>query len=368
MTSEEAPMPAPVRRLSNHRPDRAVHVMRTFPHLSDEPNAFGYYEIRWSENQGGGWRSKRKSTKTGSRDKAEAALARFLTVRNADDDFDDKTVADVFEAYIYMHSRRRGNEKSDRQNMRAPLAAFGKTAAVAVRDQDVDAYARRRAAGSHGERAVKPATIRRELTALQAVLNFGSRKGMIRSKPTYRFEKPSDGQGRDTWLTEQQEREIIARLPDAPLGVRLFTKMGLAYGARKGVLLDLRFGPQVDFITGKIDFNPPDKVVSRKRRPVVPMTVGIRADLEEAFLIRGRGKRVCGMRSASAFDTFMRDIGYGWVTPHVMKHTAITLMLRRGIAIETVAKLTATDPRTILRVYRHHTMDELLSVVDQRGF
>jgi integrase len=45
------------------------------------------------------------------------------------------------------------------------------------------------------------------------------------------------------------------------------------------------------------------------------------------------------------------------VTPHSMKHTAITLMLQRGIDPETVSIWTNTSLKTINGVYSHHIPD-----------
>lgn len=340
---------------------------RTFPHLSKEPNEFGSFEILWSEDTPKGWRTRRRSTKTGDKQEAEAALARFLSIRDIEQDRASYTLSEIFERYLRHHSRARGNEVSDRRNLRAPLVAFGDTAGHAITDSDVEAYGLRRQRGSYGPKAVSPATVRREITALQAVLNWGSRKHMIQGRPTFRFPKPADGAPRDLWLTEEQEQDVIAALPDAPISVRIFTRLGLTYGARKSAIMDLTFGPQVNFMTGIIDFQVPGAPVTRKRRPTAPMSKTVRADLEEQFERKGRGQKVCDRATPDQFGRFMEGIGYGWVTPHVLKHTAITLMLRNGERPEDVAKLTATDLRTILRVYRHHTSGEFLAMMDRRG-
>lgn len=343
--------------------------MRTFPSLTKTPNRFGYYEIRWSENIDGTWRTRVRSTKTGDRAEAEAAFSRFLADRGqAIERQRSPTVRDVVEAYLREHSTPRGNERSDRQSLRAPLGAFGDVQATAIRDSDIEAYTRRRLKGAHGDRPVKTATIRREIVALQAALNWGSRKDRIPGAPAYRFTKPSDGARRDKWLTEAQEREILDALTEAPLEVRLFTRLGLTYGVRLGAMMDLRFGPQIDWVSGTIDFNPPGRRANRKRRPVVPMTPTVRALMEEAFEAGGRraGGRVMPPATPKRFRALMRRIGYDWVTPHVLKHSAITLMLRAKVRPEDVAALTSTDLRTILAVYRHHTADELLGAAERR--
>ena len=277
------------------------------------------------------------------------------------------TVAEVFDFYLQKHSLPRGNEKSDRQNMRAPLAAFAERHARGIKDADAEVYALKRSKGDFGGRTVSPSTIRRELVALQAVLNYGSRKLMIPGRPTFQLPKPQESAPREKWITEEQQAEILSHINEADLAVRIFLRIGLTYGVRKGAIIDLHFGNQVNFITGTIDFNVPGKRATRKRRPVVPMTDNIRADLELRFAQRGEQSRVCDWNTPYHFTKFMRSIGYDWVTPHVMKHSAITLMLRSGEVPEDVAKLTSTDLRTIYKTYRHHTVEELKGIAEGRG-
>jgi hypothetical protein len=40
--------------------------------------------------------------------------------------------------------------------------------------------------------------------------------------------------------------------------------------------------------------------------------------------------------------------------------------MRAGVAVDRVSRLTATDPRTIHRVYRHHGDEELLEAAARR--
>lgn len=342
--------------------------MRTFPKLSPKLNAHGFYEITWSEEQPNGkWRSKRRSTKTGDATRAEEALAKFLVLKEAKSKERIRTLDDISEIYIRQHSKPKGTERSDRQNLRAPLGAFGDWPASKIEDGDVEAYGYRRATGAYGNKPVAASTIRREIVALQAVLNFGSRKKLIPGNPVFRFPKPKDGERRDKWMNEEQQTEFLEKLKEASLDVRVFAHLGLTYGVRRGAILGLRFGPMVNFMTGIIDFQPPGAPVTRKRKPVVPMTKTVRADLEEMYELKGRGQKVVATTAHKMFKRFAEEAGYGWVTPHVLKHTAITLMLRNKISIEDVATMTATDPRTIFKVYRHHTVDELRNIAEGRG-
>lgn len=341
--------------------------MRTTPRLSDELNGFGVWEIRWSEVRGGSWRSMRKSTKTADREIAEMCLARHLADRGRADVQVRHKVADVIDAYLEHWSAPRGNIATDTNALRGPRLALGTMDPHSVTQDDVDAYVRARGRGCYGKVAVSSSTARREVTALQAALNWGSQKRlMVLGKPTFRFDKPAGGAPRVLWLTETQEAEVLAQLGSASRSVAAFTRMGLAYGARRGAMMDLRFGPQVDWTNKRIDFNTPGRRLTRKRRAAVPMTPDVETDLRVLHQARGDGAFVLERNTVDAFGAFMAEIGYGWVTPHTLKHTAVTLMRRGGVDFEEIAKVIDTDVRTLRQTYRHIDADEALSIITTR--
>ncbi len=331
-----------------------------FPTLCEKPNAHGFYVIRWSEQVNGTARTRYTSTRTSDRKKAEEALARFLERTRHTRTDASLTVSDVIATYLDQYSEPRGNRKMDEAVLKR-VKALNHIPAVKMQEVDMEAYAARRM------KDVTPQTVRREVGALQAALNWASRKGMIPGRPVYRLWRPeADETPRDRWLTEEQERRINATLPLAPWNVRLFTRLALTYGARRGAIMDLRVGPMIDFATGAINFNVPGQRVSRKRRPHAPMTEAIRRDLEAACKDKRDGERILPYTTPDDFQKWMTEIGFEWVTPHVLKHSAITLMLRGGARLEDVAAVTSTDLRTIHRVYRHHSMDEMLGVLEKR--
>ena len=276
------------------------------------------------------------------------------------------TVQEITQIYLEKHSQPRKNRVGDESILKSPLAAFGTMQAHEITHDHIDNYVERRTAGVGYIRSVSSSTVRRELVALQAVLNYGSRRGLVEREKIFHFQKPPEGLPRDLWLTEDQETEVLQHMNNASVSVRLFTKLALTYGCRKGAIMDLKFGGQVDFITGVIDFQDSKLAPNRKRRTSVPITPDIRGDLETQFEVR-RGKgRVLDYDTPYRYKKFMKSIKYEWCTPHVLKHSAITLMLRAGVKLEDVAKLTATDERTLLRVYRHHSHDELLNIAGAR--
>lgn len=340
--------------------------MRTFPRLNPKPRPSGFYEIVWSEpGPNNRPRSMRRSTGCKDREGAEKALAQFLSVRDVAKD-EGWNFDDVADRYIIRHSTPLGNQVTDKHCLRAPRECFGAFRADSITNATVQDFIRARQLGRYGRIAVKAATARREVVVLQAALNWAHDSGLIGGGP-YRFKKPADGPPRDLWLTEQQQHDLLSQLPSEPVDVRLFTRMGLTYGVRKSAMTDLCFGPQVSFITETIDFNPPGRRETRKRRPMSAMTPTIRADLASAFVGKRAGDQVLRAATPDRFKDFVKRAGYEWVTPHVMKHTAITLMLRSGIPLDTVSKVTETDIRTLLKNYRHHCMSEMKTLMASRN-
>lgn len=355
----------------------------TLPRVHPELNEFGSYEIRWSELRDGVWRSRRKSCKTSDQAEAEKALARFLLDRQRLEPQSRTTVADIFDAYEEEWLKPRDLLSGTGHLLRAPRLAFGGRDPLSIAQEDIDAFVRDRCAGKYAPtyrptatvkpRKLQPQSAAREVTAMQAALNWGSTKRrMVFGKPTFKFDRPAVQSVRDLWLTEDQERDLKSKLHLASRSVQLFALMGLTYAARRTAMMDLKFGPQVKFISDTIDFNVPGARITRKRRAQVPMTPEIREHLEVLFKERGAGAYVLDRYTYRHFAEFVDGIGYGWVTPHTLKHTAITLMLRsnagRGDPMwpAKVGKATATSLQTIMSVYWHHVAAENLSIFTAR--
>lgn len=123
---------------------------------------------------------------------------------------------------------------------------------------------------------------------------------------------------------------------------------------------------------GKIDFRT-DAYTRRKRRSVVLTSKRLRPVLEEAAMdSAARGEAldalvVKGGNSGNfdkAFRTWMQADGFDTLTPHVFRHTFITLRLRAGVDPWKIAGVLSEDLDTLLTVYGHHWPDHLLDAVD----
>lgn len=69
------------------------------------------------------------------------------------------------------------------------------------------------------------------------------------------------------------------------------------------------------------------------------------------WAVEWRGNRVGSIRSAWRRAT--ADAGLDGITPHTLKHTAITWAISRGVSIADAAGYFATSAETIERVYWH---------------
>lgn len=323
----------------------------------------GEYEVYWLVRPEGAkkWRMRRRRTGTDDVVRAEAKM--FAVSRELEAKQEDRpmlTVMDAVAAYIAEHLEPRGVSPN---SLTQPAMIFGSYACDAITPEDVAAYTRDRIAGKYGQQAVKPATVRKELTMLQAALNWAF-KHKLRATDRYQFEKPPEGRRRDRWIDEAQEGEIRAKAADARIDVRIFIILALTYAVRRGAMLELRWD-QVDFRSETIDFNTGARV-SRKRRPIVPMTPEVHAIMQARHRERQVGRVLDGEGTLNAYERFMRGIGYEWVTPHVLKHSAISLMMRAGVSVDVVSRLTATSVPTLIKHYRHHSADELLEAATRR--
>jgi integrase len=327
----------------------------------------GRWEIFWNEKMPTGkWNIRKKRISATNENEARLELARFtIAMAEAPKKGPKVLFDDACKAYIEDHCVQIGQERTGRQCLNAPRAALGHYAIDGIGRDAIDLFTAGRRKGRWGRGKVGDATISREITAIQAALNW-YRQEVLRDDTRVSFKKPHDHNSRKDWLTEDQEDDIRAKIKDAPTDVQLIFMLGVTYGARAGAIKDLRFGHNIDFRAGVVDFRHPTKAQNRKRRPIGPMTDEVRDLLVRRMEEVGGGYVVDGDRSMKAFRAFMREIGYEWVSAHVLKHTAITLMIRGGASIESVSKATATTISTIEAHYRHHAMDEIAETLRAR--
>ena len=217
-------------------------------------------------------------------------------------------------------------------------------------------------------------TPRKELGTLNAAIGFCIGEGYLRYGR--RAILPSKPAPRDRWL---EEHEALALIDAA----RRITKVGnfelrrdhlvlwlliaLRTGARKSAILQLQWsantvGGWVNLERGRIDFRIEGQQKSKKRRAHIPIPESLLPELQAAYerrktnyVIEWKGKPVKNIKTA--FREACRVAGLEGVTPHILKHTAITWLMQQGVDAASISAWTETSESTIREVYGHHHPD-----------
>lgn len=335
-----------------------------------EKNDRGIFVIEWFEKMPTGKWNKRSKT-TGKRDPQEAQkeFGKFLAAGGpTPPETTTYTVQQATDIYLREKADPEGNGKHQRQALKPPLRALAALPVEAVNADRITRYTAERQSGLHGpegraRRPIAPATIRRELNALAAAINWLRKTGRV--KEVHFIPRPADGDRRKVWMDERQEQRFIAALADEPRKLRVYALMPLCYGVRVGAVKGLEWEWGVDWRSGTIDFNPPGKRVTRKRRPRVPIASMLETDLKALFLESGGKGKVVGDQRRG-YRAFLAKHGFEQFTMHTLKHTFATLGFRSGETAWDLSSVCATDPKTLSEVYGHHAADQQKQVIERR--
>lgn len=212
-------------------------------------------------------------------------------------------------------------------------------------------------------RQANAATVRRELGVLQAALNHAHEEGLLIHP--IKVALPSAGTSRDRWLTRS---EVARLLRHAAPHVRRFIVLAIYTGRRAGALLELTWA-RVDLDAGTIRFAVDGATETNKRRGRGKMPRQLRAHLarwsrmqdrlspearkRETHVIMFRGQSLDNIKKG--IERAADRAGLSDVTPHVLKHTAVTWPIMKGLGLEDAAEYFDTTPETIRRHYWHHS-------------
>lgn len=222
-------------------------------------------------------------------------------------------------------------------------------------------------------RPVASSTIRRELNVLQAAVNYCHREGIIMAAPVVSL--PEAPAPRERWLTRDEAARLIwtAYRGHKSTHIARFILIGLYSGTRKDAICRMGFEPNTvggwfDLDRGVMYRIGDGERQTKKRRTPAPIPRKLMAHLTR-WKDRGArwGVEYNGARVGDVKRSFARiaeAAGMPEVTPHTLKHTAITWALQGGADKWHVAGFFATSVETIERVYGHHAPDHMQSARD----
>lgn len=340
--------------------------MEKQPWLSDRE---GIWYVNWYEEGNG--RPKRKSLETRDAADARAAFGRWLSGSSVVNGRakDAPTVAQVLDSYEAEHVNVHIIDKRRQKDILHHLRAWFKATPVA--DIDIPAcraymVARRSGAVGGGKRRVgadaakgADSTIRRELGVLSAAVNHARKwKRLNGAEPT--IELPPDTPPEETlWLSKDE----INRLAQAAEGeLKDFIAVAYYTAARRASIETLSV-EQIDAANKRINLRKRGEVVTKKRRPIVPIHPKIADTVDRLVLCAGANGRIfTSPEFYYPFRSLCRRAGIPAEKshPHVLRHSRATHLLQEGVSIYDVAKLLGDTVKTVEMVYGHHS-EEFLS-------
>lgn len=217
------------------------------------------------------------------------------------------------------------------------------------------------------EATVSTATARHDLKTLRAaVMHYHREYGPLDAVPAVTLPKRSAAKER--WLTWQEARRLLAVAAETE-HLRRFILIGLHTGTRSAAILGMRWMPSthsgwIDVERGVLHRRGNAEVETRKQRPTVE--IGPRllrhlrawhaADMRhgQTHVIHFEQKQVRKLRRSWDRARRLANLGAD-VTPHTLRHTATTWLLRSGRDPWEVAGYVGMTLETLEKVYGHHS-------------
>ena len=208
------------------------------------------------------------------------------------------------------------------------------------------------------------ATINRELATLSHLLRSAAGWGWIKRDDVPTIDRAREGQGRIVSLSADQCAALMAAaIADQDTDLWLFVAIGLGTGMRHDEITAVAW-PNIDFARRRI-FIPHAKAGSRDQPIPAELADMLAAEHKQAanpdgwiFPARIKGTKD-GRRKCFAKSFRRAAVAAGLdgkvVTPHVMRHTAVTRLVRAGADIPTIMKI--SGHKTVAMVLRYCHVD-----------
>jgi integrase len=319
-----------------------------------------------------GSRSVRTGFGHGERERAEGALAEYLLQRAAPSGPARPEELTVGEA-LALYARDRGPSVADPERLAYAIEAlarwWGNRPCSDVRGETCRDYAASRTAKNG--RPISPNTVRRELGTLGAAMEHARRERYLTLAPAVTL--PPRDPPLDRSLTRS---EAAALLRAASPHCRRFILVALYTGTRHRAILGLRWTPSltsgwVDLERGIIHRRGAAEGETKKRRGSVRIPRPLLAHMRRwhraggSHVVQSDGGPIASIRKA--FARACERAGLEGITPHTLKHTAVTWAFERGMTITQAVEFFSTSSDTLERVYWQHSPEHQTEAAEIMG-
>lgn len=276
-----------------------------------------------------------------------------------------RTFSDAGEKYLTLiehHPKHGRNFDRKRRHMRDRLAPYFKEQRPdKLTDFTIANYNRRRLMDGAAQ-----ATINRELSTLSHFLNRCIEWGWIKSKP--QVPKGVEARKQIVILTEADKTALLtAAIADQDPLTWLFASIAMDAGMRHSEILRIRW-EEIDFAQRRI-YVGRAKAGQREQ----PITPGLATTLEQEWrqqaepqgwlfpTTRKDAKHPHRQNMASQFRRAVEraNLNPEKVTPHVLRHTAITTLVKAGVDLPTIQKVSGHKTLAMVLRYTHLADDHV---------
>jgi integrase len=253
------------------------------------------------------------------------------------------------------------------------VPALGTKRLAAISQLDVERFKRDRVAAG-----AATATVNRELATLGHLLAKALEWNWLDHIPV-KLQKFREENRRITVLDDSEiDRLLQAAIAGPDPDLWLFIEVGRNTGMRHHEIVKIRWA-DCDLASRRI-FIPQAKAGSRQQpipqglADILKREQAMRAD-REGHIFPARSRRSAKPHIKSFEDQFRRaviDAGFDpkIVTPHVLRHTAITKLVQSGIDLITVMKISGHKSLKMVQRYAHVSephIDKAIAVLDRKA-
>lgn len=216
-------------------------------------------------------------------------------------------------------------------------------------------------------RRVSDSTARYELLQISTALRWGRGERHTTATPKMWLPPVPDRQVRH--LTHNEFRRFYAAVMADH--AKVYVMLGLYTMARPSAILDLTWD-RVDFMRRQIDFRPPGRAQTSKRRVVVPISDELLDVLQTAFkartceyVVERGGQKVGSIKKAFLAASQRSNVH---ATPYTLRHTGAVWAAEAGVPMPQLAQFMGhDDDRTTQKHYARFSPGYLLEVANAIG-